>query len=456
MAGIGFELRKILKGDTFLSEITAYLYAAMISSGPWLMAVVCLGVLGVLESSAFGRNDLALFKVAIVYTYAFSLILTGIIQLVATRYLSDKFYLKEVDKTMTTFSTCMILVLTCGCAFSAISYFFFEISPLHKLCGIVLFLIVCMIWVCMIFLSAARDFRSIVLAFALGSGASVFAAPYMSRFYGIDGYFIGYILGQAVTFFWLLSRLFVEFPVKGIWDNGLIRYFGKYWDLALIGFVFNLAIWSDKFVFWFAPGARVIAPWFLSNSIYEGAVFFSYLTIAPTLALFLVKIETEFYIHYKNYYAKILSKKRFSEILDEKRAMVSMIRGTIREIFIVQGAATALCVIFAPKIVEMARLSELQIPMFRVCLMGSFLQVLLMVNIIILFYFDLRKYVLAVVGLFLLSNVGLSSLTVSMGIQYYGYGYTYACFISLMLAFYLLNLCIRDLEYTTFVKQPIT
>ena len=35
MAGIGFELRKLLRQDTLLGMIRAYAYAGVIGSGPW-------------------------------------------------------------------------------------------------------------------------------------------------------------------------------------------------------------------------------------------------------------------------------------------------------------------------------------------------------------------------------------------------------------------------------------
>ena len=39
MAGIGFELRKILQRDSLLSLIQAYVYAGIISSGAWMLSV---------------------------------------------------------------------------------------------------------------------------------------------------------------------------------------------------------------------------------------------------------------------------------------------------------------------------------------------------------------------------------------------------------------------------------
>ena len=455
MAGIGFELKKILRKQTFLSEFTAFLYASMISSGPWLMSVICLAFLGAYRGSGYGIDKHEIFRATVIYTYASSLIYIGIIQLVVTRYLADKYYEKDTEVTLSTFLTSTILLLLFGAPLSAFCYSFFQISLLSKFCSVLLFLVVSMIWLSMIFLSAVRDYKSIVYAFAAGCILSVFAGIQIGGFMGTEGYLLGYLLGQALIFFWLLTILLREFPARGLWDWDFFSYFGKFWDLAFIGFFFNLAIWADKIVFWLSPDSRLIIPWFRANDFYEGPVFFSYLTIVPTLAMFLLKIETRFYEHYRSYYTNVIGKKDMMRILEEKDGMVNALKESIREVFIVQGVVTAICLFYAPELAKMARLTPIQIPIFRVALIGSFLQVLLTMNIIVLFYFDQRRAVFAVTALFLVLNVGLSFLTTRLGFQFYGYGYTYACLISLILAFYLLHIKVQDLEYITFARQPV-
>ena len=89
MAGIGFELKKILDRQSFLSDLTAYMYAAMVSSGPWLMSILSLAVLGVYHNSQPRHIHHELFQATVVYTYAFSLILVGVVQVVATRFMAD-------------------------------------------------------------------------------------------------------------------------------------------------------------------------------------------------------------------------------------------------------------------------------------------------------------------------------------------------------------------------------
>ena len=42
MAGIGFELRRILVKDSYTSTLRAYIYAGLISSGPWVLSIIGL------------------------------------------------------------------------------------------------------------------------------------------------------------------------------------------------------------------------------------------------------------------------------------------------------------------------------------------------------------------------------------------------------------------------------
>ncbi|WP_027722078.1 exopolysaccharide Pel transporter PelG [Maridesulfovibrio zosterae] len=455
MAGIGFELRRMLLKDSYLAEMSAYLYAAMVSSGPWLMSVLCLAVLGLYSYSGFSQFDQDIFRTTIVYVYAFTLIYVGYIQLVVTRYLADKFYMKEEKITLTAFFTSSVIVLVAGTIIGAGGIYFFELSITYKIIAVVLFLIVAMIWLAMIFLSAVKDFRSIVQAFAVGTSVSVGGAFFFYPLMGLDGYLLGYTIGQAVIFFWLLARLLAEFPAVKVWDSSMLTYFIKYWELALIGMLYNLAIWVDKIMFWFAPDSRMIVPYLRTHDMYEGPIFFAYLTIVPTLAIFLVKIETKFYEHYHNYFAKIVSKKDLLSILEEKKGMVRMLRESLREVLIVQGSLTLLCLFMASDFIDIVGLSPLQRPLLQIALVGSLMQVMLSVAVIILFYFDLRKEVLAVTLVFLLSNAGLTYLTMQLGFTFYGFGYCYSCLISLMFAYYLVSKSVRDLEYLTFSSQSV-
>lgn len=455
MAGIGFELRRILQSNTYLGSLKAYAYAALISSGPWLMSIVCLAILGLYKNMFLGVQQHEIFRSTVVYIFGGSLIFTGFFQLVVTRFLADQLYVKQHMYTLRTFWTTAFLVMVTGLPLATLFFWFFELSPFYKSCSVLLFLIISLIWLAMVFISSVKDYFDIILAFALGTAGSIAFAILLAQRLGLDGYILGFLIGQSIIFFWLLSRLLAEFPPAPLWDKGLVHYFRKYWDLCLIGAIYNAAIWADKIVFWLAPDARVIVPHFRVHDLYESPVFASYLTIVPTMAIFLIKVETKFYEYYRNYYAKVVERRSYKSILKEKEYLIAMLKEQMREIFVVQGIISGLFIIFAPQIATALNFNMLQVPILRSTSIGSFLQVLLLITIIILFYFDLRKRVLFVSFFYLCTNAGFSYLSLKLGQQFYGYGYCYSCLLSLLIAFVMLSKAIEELEFLTFAKQPV-
>jgi uncharacterized membrane protein len=455
MAGIGFELRKLLDKDNFMGDIRAFLYAALLSSGPWLLSITCLGVLTALSSTGGAEQDGEIFRTTVVYIFAFSLIFVGIFQLILTRFLADQLYLKDDRALLSAFVACAILVLLGGLL---VGLAVFHRGPLpwtYKLLAIVLFDVVCLLWLTMIMLSAVKDYNNIVIGFAVGAILSVGGVWALEPLLGLHGRIMGYTLGLVVSVFWFLAIILSEFDQSATLKFTMVTYFKKYWDLALIGFVYNLAIWADKFVFWLAPSARVIVSPLTVHDFYEGPVFLSYLSIVPALAVFMVKIETGFYEHYRRYYQCITEKRPLATLLEEKQGMANMLKASIREMFIIQGGITTLCVIFAPEIINVGGLSPAQVPLLRISCIGSFLQALMSLTVTILFYFDLRQRVLSVAFCYLILNTGLTQLSLWLGFPFYGFGYAYACFFSLMLGFYLLVDTVQDLEFITFSRQPI-
>ncbi|MBU1230091.1 MAG: exopolysaccharide Pel transporter PelG [Proteobacteria bacterium] len=455
MAGIGFELRKLLDKDNFIGDLRAFLYAALLSSGPWLLSITCLGVLTALASKGGTDQDGEIFRTTVVYVFAFSLIFVGIFQLVLTRFLADRLYLKDDQAMLPAFVACVIMVMLGGLV---VGLAVFHSGPLpwtYKALAIALFDVVSLLWLTMIMLSAVKDYNNIVIGFAVGAILSVAGVWALEPVLGLHGRLLGYLLGMAVSVFWFLAIILSEFDQRTRLAFDVVPYFKKYWDLAMVGFVYNLAIWVDKFVFWMAPDARTIVVPLTVHDFYEGPVFLSYLSIVPALSVFMVKVETGFYEHYRRYYQCIAEKRPLSALLEEKAGMAEMLKASIREMFIIQGGVTVLCVVFAPEILAFGKLSPIQVPLFRISLIGSFLQALMSLTVIILFYFDLRLRVMAITFCYLVLNAGLSQLSLWLGFPFYGFGYAYACFFSLMLGFFLLVRTVQDLEFITFTRQPI-
>lgn len=98
MAGIGFELRKILSRDSYTSTLRAYVYAGLISSGPWVLSIISVMLIGFLSIGVVIPDTLVRqFLVSVTYLMATSLVVTGGLQLFFTRFISDRLFERRYD-----------------------------------------------------------------------------------------------------------------------------------------------------------------------------------------------------------------------------------------------------------------------------------------------------------------------------------------------------------------------
>ncbi len=75
MAGIGFELRKMLRRDSLSGMLSAYAYAGVISSGPWVLSILGILLIGLLSIGfVIPRMLITQFQVSVTYLIAGSLI----------------------------------------------------------------------------------------------------------------------------------------------------------------------------------------------------------------------------------------------------------------------------------------------------------------------------------------------------------------------------------------------
>jgi len=121
----------------------------------------------------------------------------------------------------------------------------------------------------------------------------------------------------------------------------------------------------------------------------------------------------------------------------------------------IQGVVTLLCLLFSNEIAVFFGIPVLGTMILEKTLIAVFLQMLLLTVMIFLLYFDIRKEVAIVTGVFFLANMGLTLLTLKLGYVFYGYGYLFACLIALIIGCAFLNRHLHRLEYHTFVSQPL-
>lgn len=457
MAGIGFTLRRLLREGGLAGPLRAFAYAAVISAGPWIISSVALATLAAI-GPRFGRaEDYPVFLGLVSYVYCFSLIGVGVFHKVVSRYLADRLYEGRPEYFSSTYAATMTALLGMQAVAGGVYLHFLALEPAVELAVLLMHLAVNGTWLAMIFLSAAKDFRTILLAFLLGGTVSVLGAIFGGLWLGLAGQVAGYGAGFLLAFTLLTLRVKVEFGLPRLRPDGLLGYFKTYWPIFLAGFAYNVGIWVDKIMFWFHPATgQAIVPALHVSPVYDNATFLAYATIVPALAMFLLRIETDFYDTYRGYFAAIAAHARLDEIRRVRAQMVETLRRDLALLLKVQAPITACAVLFAPEIFAGLGLNWASIFVFRYAALGGVFHVMHLMVMILLLYLEYRFEAMALALTFVASNALLTWLVFPFGPAYYGMGYLLSCGLTLIVGIHMLVHAVQDLEFHVFMRQPAT
>ena len=456
MAGIGFKLRRLTQDESLLGYFQGYISAGLICCGPWILTVLTLSMADLLFSdlSASGRPNL--FRLLIVYAYAFSLVTTGGLQTVVTRYLADRLYAEDPHRHVPTYIGLCLLNSPLQALFAALGLGFLPMTVPFKVAGISLYVLVCNMWLLMIFLGAVRAYGSILMAFTLGGLAS------LGLMWGLSGYqelglLMGYLGGQGVAYLWMLRLLLKEFPTLALaWDFSFLIYFRRYPALGAGGWLLNLGAWIGVFVYWGSSYATVYYGLPSYYPYHDVAVFLALLSIIPALVIFFVRVETDFYEGYRAFFGGITTNKvPYSELQRRKAEMVDTLLAGFSSLLQVQGLVSLLVAAFPDVIFSFMKLPPETIVMTRNCAVGAFFLVIFQCLTTILLYYQ-AYYEVAVSALVLVLGNWLGAVaSLYWGQGSHGLGLLVGSVLGLLLAYRYLLGVVRNLERITFMQQPM-
>jgi len=132
--------------------------------------------------------------------------------------------------------------------------------------------------------------------------------------------------------------------------------------------------------------------------------------------------------------------------------MEAIIEGA-RSILVIQGVLAFLFILMAPQIFERLHMFFVQLGIFRLGVLGSFFQVLILFATIILSYFDCRRTNMWIFVFYLASNTILTLIFMQQGYAFYGYGFFLASALTFFLAAALLLSHVRKLPYHAFISN---
>lgn len=463
MAGIGFKLRRFTEDETLGGFFKGYLGASLLCSGPWILTALTL----LLIDLVVARNSWVpmraatehthLFNAIVVYTYAFSLILTAPICNAVTRYLADRIYQGRVDCHLSTLVGVFVLLNPLTLALGA---GFFAFKPLAwgvKLLAVLLFVLVCDIWVAVVFLGAVRAYRSVVAAFGAGLVTTLVCLVWLmlSREATTARLLMTFVAGQGVVLLALFHVIYREFDLVHPWDFQWLDYMRKFPFLPLAGLALNLGTWIGVLVYWSSPLASHIGG-LAYYPLHDVALYLGLLSVIPAMTLFFVRTETEFYEGYRTFFGGIThGKARYSELQTHKAEMILSLRRGLADLLKVQGLITLTLIFYAPYWLKAMGLGGDLVPVTRACLLGAFLLVLAQFTVMIQYYYMAYADAFGTACFLLVGNAVTSWLSLSWAPSQHGWGLAVGSLPALLFGAWRLHELISRLEYLTFTLQPM-
>ena len=121
---------------------------------------------------------------------------------------------------------------------------------------------------------------------------------------------------------------------------------------------------------------------------------------------------------------------------------------------LVQGITCLLAILLAPQIFEKLDIYFMQLGIYRLGVLGAFFHGLLLFETIILQYFDCRKSIMWVYAYFFVSNAIFTIIVmVTLGFEYYGYGYFVSAATTFLFSSVVLFNHVRQLPYHAFISN---
>lgn len=457
MAGIGFSLQQLVQDDRLSSKLRGFLHATAIVAGPWLITCVILALLQSLAQGLVKDAAMIRFSSLTLYAFSISLVVSGPIAMVVSRCLADAIYAKQVRGVPAMLFKSLNVVLAVLALIGLPLFGWLLDLPLaDRVLGFALMMVCGGVWVVMGLMSALRSYRTVTWAFGAGLVVAYLIGSFSVGSLRSTGLLLALTVGLAVVLFTLVARLLAEFP--GAHDAADLHFnlWGatrRHQHLAWAGLWYSAALWVDKWIMWYAPGALGFDRGVRTNSLYESGMFFALLTIVPVLAVVLIDVETRFHATYQRYYRDIAARGTLRTVRRNHGAIVRNTSTSFSRLAVVQGVLALVAVLAAPALVAWVGGGLEMTSIFRFGVMGAAFHVLLMVCLSALAYFDRTRWMAAVAALFFALNAGLTAVGVGLGEAYHGWGYAVAALLSFAVAFYVASNTIARLPYMTFVAS---
>lgn len=458
MAGIGFQLKELYNQSSFFKQLRAYGYSAITATGPMFLSIlIILATREWMFHLSFSSIELNLFMAAVEYAFVFSQLLTGGLVFVISRYVADQAFMEKEENVISSMFGAIAITVVAGFLAAVFFYWNSPLTLLFKLLTYLFFTELSIIWILSMYISALKDYRKIVKGYVVGVIIAGIIVYFLTGPLGIQtasAAFVGMDIGFLVIMMFLTRDIIHYFQINNRQYFHFLTYIEKYPALFLIGVTYYFGLYGHNFAAWMSERSFVVEETFLIAPFYDTPVFYAYLSVLPALILFMVTLETTFYTSYKKYYGRVLNGFPLQDIDSARMEMYRVLKLEIFFLAQVQMIVTFLFLYLGVRFLPFIGLTQDQIDIFMIVVLGGWFLSLMITIFLILLYFDERKASLAITGPYAIGSFLINLVCIYL-FNIYGAGLFFAAIIGAVTASWLLVSRLNEIDYTTYCPQPI-
>ena len=313
MAGMGFELRKIITKKSQTAQTLRVLHSSLTTLGATLVFVVLLFALGRMIN-VMGADNVQeeFFFSSFIYISLLGILISSVVNSVLSRYVSDQIIEEKESKVCASmFGTMVFCTVVAALTMGAFCFIQWKNGmaewSLLMLCyawGIV--------WTLshnlMVYASVLRKCGSVIAACIAGVivfGGTMYVCYWVNPTNILQGMYMALVCGFFVVDLLLvcISRRALGVPGENYF--AFLGYFKKHAFLWGSGLIFFLGLFSSNVLYWyFSDMSTKVAGVFLAPT-YDMAVFMILLCNMPGLFLFEYVFRKQFYAKYNMYVSAV-------------------------------------------------------------------------------------------------------------------------------------------------------
>lgn len=459
MAGIGFELKKLFVGRGVFRRVRAFAYASIVCSGTVILAIVLLlGMQLLIDLFAVGRAQKEVFVITMVYALFFSMMFTSFYQTFLSRYVADVLYQGKPEKVMPSLvGAALTLMVPGGIFYAWLVSTADALTILQKILNWMLFMELIPVWLQMSYITAAKDYKMILTVFALGVVAAlalgallliIGVVPYTALMFALN-------VGYGIMLCGFMAVLLHYFPVGKGSVFSFVGWLSRTPDLLATGFMSMSGMFVHLVIMWFSPIGSVVTGQFRQASMFDAAAFYAFLVMLPTNINFIVSVEVNFYIKYRQYFDAIVNGGAMSDINRARDSMGTVLRQEISKLTWIQVFFLAVYMIAMRYLLPYTGFTTDMIRMFQVMCVGYSAYCIGNSTMLLQLYFNDRKGALFTSAVLFFVNTGVSLWTRTGPMLYYGLGVAAGGLAMFAVALPRLLMYVRNIDYHIFCSQPV-